>query len=730
MLDATTRRRPTRPIGGTRAVALVAVVLAACGADDASHAPTLAVGYVGSSACAGCHADVARAWDASTHRLAMLPATQALALAAPDAAGDPLVRRGDALAATAAGLGHDRDVDVAWVLGRKHVEQPLGTFPAGRMQALPRAFDVERRDWFDLFAGDPRTPADWGHWTNRGMTANAQCLFCHTTAYDKGYAPAGDAYATKWGETGVGCEACHGPGAEHMRARRGGATDPWVGRDPERLLDACEACHTRRVERADFTPGDDLLDAFDPEVLDTDAYHPDGQVKEELYEGISFRTSRMYREGVRCWNCHEPHASGTKAPGNALCRTCHDVSYDTPAHTHHAAGTTGADCRGCHMPITVYMQRDPRHDHSFARPDPDATVALGVPNACTRCHADRDAAWAAEHVHEWFPDDRQRALRRAVTRTIAAARDDDPAAAPALVELSATGADAVRRASAARLLARFPTASGATSALVHALDDGDALVRAGAAWALGQRAHVEPEARAALVARLDDPRRVVRQHAAFALRDVPDGELGAAAERFARAADEWRAGQRRLTDTPEAHYNLAVFDTARGSTADAEAEYRAALRLWPRSYRVRHNLGMLLAGAGRLDEAATEFETVLADDPVPDSAFALGLLRAQQGRWRDAVAALERCVAEDPAYPRARYNLALAYAKSGDSTKALDELERAAALEDTHREAVLALIDLARQVHDKPRLERWVVEAAKLDPDVAANPDLRDLLGR
>jgi len=113
---------------------------------------------------------------------------------------------------------------------------------------------------------------------------------------------------------------------------------------------------------------------------------------------------------------------------------------------------------------------------------------------------------------------------------------------------------------------------------------------------------------------------------------------------------------------------------------------------------------------------------------VPDSAFALGLLRAQQGRWPDAIAALERCVAADPRYPRARYNLALAYAKAGDSTKALDELEQAAALDDTHREAVLTLIDLARQVHDKPRLERWVLEAARLDPQVRENPELRDLL--
>jgi tetratricopeptide (TPR) repeat protein len=169
---------------------------------------------------------------------------------------------------------------------------------------------------------------------------------------------------------------------------------------------------------------------------------------------------------------------------------------------------------------------------------------------------------------------------------------------------------------------------------------------------------------------------------------------------------------------------------SRGEPDDAVAEYRLALRLWPDSFRTRHNLGMLLAGLGRLDEAAVEFEAVLTRDPVPQSAFALGLLRAQQGRWPDAIAALERCVAEAPSYPRARYNLALAYTKVGDTQKALDELERAAALDETRREAVLTLIDLARQVNDKPRLEKWVLEAARLDPEAQQNPSLGPLLER
>jgi len=655
----------------------------------------------------------------------MLAAEPAAPLRAQPRDDGPLVARDGKVWMTGASLDRPHDVEVRYALGRKHVEQYVGTLD-GRLQALPRAFDVVRGDWFDLFEGETRKPEDWGHWTNRGMNASSQCLVCHTTAYDKGYVGATDSYASRWREMGVGCEACHGPGRRHVDARRAGTTDPWRTTDPERLLDACGNCHARRVERAAFTPGDAFLDAFEPELLDTDAYHPDGQVKEELYELVSFQQSKMFQEGVRCWNCHDPHADGTKADGNALCRTCHEARYDTDAHTHHANGSAGAECRGCHMPATVYMQRDPRHDHAFLRPDPDATLATGVPNACNRCHGDHDAAWAAERMHAWYPDDRTRALRRATTQAIAGGRAGDAATVRALIETARGARDAVHRASATRLLARFPTASGATTALLESLGDDDALVRGAAAWALGQRPHLTPEAKAGLLARTTDPVRTVRQHAAFALREVAAAELAPdAAQSLARATDEWRVGQERLGDTPEAHYNLAILASARGALDDAAAEYRAALRLWPSSFQARHNLGMLLAQQGRLDEAAAEFEAVLARDPVPDSAFSLGLLRAQQGRWPDAIAALERCVAEDPDYPRARYNLALARAKAGDTTKALDDLELAANQDATHREAVLTLIDLARQTKDKPRLERWVLEAARLDPAVRENPELQ-----
>lgn len=713
--------------GSIIALMLGATLVTSCRQD----AEPTADAYAGSTACVECHTSLADHWRKSFHHLAMLPATPDAGVLGRVGPPGPLVEADGHYLMSGRDLGIEKDVPLVYALGHRHVEQFVGHHGGERLQALPLAWDVERGDWFDLFQGDARTPADWGHWSNRGMTANVQCLFCHTTGYEKGYDQAKDGYDSRWAEMGVGCEACHGPGAAHVHARKQGDDDPYGNTDPELMLAACGSCHSRRVERAPYRPGVPFLDVFEPELLDTDAYYPDGQVKEELYELISFEMSRMHGEGVRCWDCHDTHDNGTRKKGNELCRTCHDASFESEEHTHHAAGSAGAQCIGCHMPITVYMQRDPRHDHSFQRPDPETTLTLGIPNACNRCHTERDATWAAEQMRTWYPNDAVRVQRRAIATAIAQGRASDAASVPPLVELLGGTTDAVRRASAARLLARFPTATNVTPALVKAMHDDEALVRAGAAWALGQRSAFSPEVRTALEDALDDPIRVVRLHAALGLRNVDPKDLPPnVAQALASATAEWRTSQELGGDTPEAHYNLGIFLGARGEVDAAAHEYREALRLWPTSIQARHNLAMLLGQNGRLDESAKEFETLLGHDPVPSSAFSLGLVYGQLGRWNDAARALQRCLQEDPSYPRARYNLALAYAKAGDTTKSLDELERAAEDPSSRRDAILTLIDLARQVNDRARIERWAVEAARLDPSIAENPDMQHLLGR
>jgi predicted CXXCH cytochrome family protein len=618
-----------------------------------------------------------------------------------------------------------------YALGQRHVEQYVTPSEGGREQALPVAYDIMKGEWFDLFAGESRKPEDWGHWTNRGMTANSQCFFCHTTGYEKGYDSNTDNYRTRWIELGVGCEACHGPGSGHITARAQGGKDPYADSDREPMLAACGSCHSRRIERARYTPGDAFLDAFEPEMVDSDAYYPDGQVRDELYELVSFQQSVMYAKGVRCWDCHDVHGGGTRREGNALCLGCHATSYAATTHTHHPEGNAGSTCVACHMPTTTYMQRDVRHDHSFQRPDPVATEELGVPNACARCHSDHDASWAETALATWFPNDTVRVGRRRRAAAFQAARNGSADGVPVLLEtLRSNDTSPIIAASSAKLLSRFPTSSGVVEALLTAAHSDSPLIRLGAVIALAQRSPPTPNVREALVAATRDPVRTVRTAAVLGLRAAPISSLVPNDQQAVTTAwQEWQASQFVSADTPEAHYNLALVAEAQGDETDAEREYRAALRLWPTSAATAQNLGLLLARLGRSDEAEAEFQAVLRQDPIPEAAFALALLYGQQDRWKDAEEKLKLCLNIAPHYPRAAYNLALAEAKSGETTAALDDLERAAAEAETHEEAVKALIDLARSVDDRPRIERWALDAARLDRQNMRSPDVRHLLG-
>jgi len=80
-----------------------------------------------------------------------------------------------------------------------------------------------------------------------GHSTKPRCLGCHTTGYG---VPSGfrDEKSTA-ALAGVQCEGCHGPGNRHMRLNDGGGFLAGVDR-PEVLKRMCNACHTRRWNRA------------------------------------------------------------------------------------------------------------------------------------------------------------------------------------------------------------------------------------------------------------------------------------------------------------------------------------------------------------------------------------------------------------------------------------------------------------------------------------------------
>ena len=133
---------------------------------------------------------------------------------------------------------------------------------------------------------------------------------------------------------------------------------------------------TRGGESSIPTPSREtnFYDYYANELLQSQTYHADGQILDEVYEFASFVQSKMYHKGIRCSDCHDPHALRTTHTGNQVCTSCHQH----PAGKYEVVGPSsprnGVDGRRvCRMP---YAQDDlygggsppgPQHSHSASR---------------------------------------------------------------------------------------------------------------------------------------------------------------------------------------------------------------------------------------------------------------------------------------------------------------------------------------------------------------------------
>lgn len=220
-----------------------------------------------------------------------------------------------------------------------------------------------------------------GQWEPYGQKNDWEfmCATCHTTGYRlTSYDPANpkDAKAA-FTELSVGCEACHGPGAKHVKAAAKNKKDTiWNPAKQSKLEQtrACGYCHIRGENEAfkspqgndredlpapkvgdSFKPSDDwtkwypehvVLPGIQPEdkidaeykgdlkgmfivdnVSKKNGVYEEGKHHQE-YQG--FIQSKHYKNSVlSCNDCHSPHA-GKKIKAKIakeMCKTCHGDTY-------------------------------------------------------------------------------------------------------------------------------------------------------------------------------------------------------------------------------------------------------------------------------------------------------------------------------------------------------------------------------------------------------------------
>lgn len=237
--------------------------------------------------------------------------------------------------------------------------------------------------------------ASWGQYNVKKADGIAygdlkyNCGRCHTT----GYNPAGHqdnlpGIVGTWSEPGVQCEACHGPGSNHVANPYGVALD--VDRDAA----SCGNCHVRDDAKtaAGSLIAEEVIDASGGFIQHHEQY-------EELLSGK--------HSTLDCVSCHNPHSGvvqgredPTLEPVRVKCDSCH---YKQAATQASAIMKSVVKCTDCHMAkvdksavgtastftgdiMTHLFAINPSATSQFSTDGKSAISQITLDYACKTCH--------------------------------------------------------------------------------------------------------------------------------------------------------------------------------------------------------------------------------------------------------------------------------------------------------------------------------------------------------
>ncbi len=312
-----------------------------------TRGPTAGVKYVGDAVCAECHVAEAKTYRATPMAQAGAWARHAAILKAHPKLSFRLgpyayrmVRQGNESVYSVSDGTRAISVPLLWAFGRGEAGQTyLFRYRGAYYQSLVSFYNDTQR--LDITLGAPRgQPPSLALALGARLTEQGArlCIVCHTTG-----AMIGDQFHPRRAVPGVHCEACHGPGGQHLAA--------------------LEADRIAQAKTAIFNPG-----KLSPARLDDfcgDCHRSWMKVELMGLRGIRNVRFQPYRlELSHCWSandprisclaCHNPHQPlETRAAFyNSKCLACHLVRGEQPdaQHPGRACPVSANNCISCHMP--------------------------------------------------------------------------------------------------------------------------------------------------------------------------------------------------------------------------------------------------------------------------------------------------------------------------------------------------------------------------------------------
>ena len=297
--------------------------------------------YAGNLACAHCHPAEARSYLTTPMAQALAPPEESKVLRAnplltfrKDSYVYKVVKTKSGSTFTVTDGAQSISAPIRWAVGHGvgRVGQTF-VFEYGGLFYESQVSYYARVGGLDITMGHTRKPPEiieeaLGYWIDE--SAVMVCLRCHATA-----AATGNHLQVDQMIPGIGCEGCHGPGADHIEAMQGGnVKDSHIfnpGRlPPGRITAFCGACHrTTAQEKALKLHG----------------------VENVRFQAYRLENSRCYDPAdsrISCVACHNPHQTVEREVSfyDATCVACHNGRSSTVRR----CPVGKRDCVTCHMP--------------------------------------------------------------------------------------------------------------------------------------------------------------------------------------------------------------------------------------------------------------------------------------------------------------------------------------------------------------------------------------------